>query len=417
MSKIAIWCTGLALTGVLAGGGQPAAARAGGSWGRVIKVPGLAALNTGGGAEADSVSCASAGNCAAGGDYTGRRGRQQGFAVMERNGRWGTARVPGLAALNQLGYAGVVSVSCPRAGSCAAGGYYANPDEDGHDDDGFVVSQKNGEWRKAMTLPAGEDGDVNAITCASSGNCLAGGDTTDIYFDPFQGFVARERNGRWGHAAGVPGLAALNKGGFAQVGSVWCASAGSCVAGGYYTDGNGNSQGFVAAERNGRWGTATRVPGLAALNKGGDAQVNSVSCVSAGNCLAGGYYQGSLGMRGFVAAERDGRWGTATGLPGLAALDNGGRPTAVNSVSCTPAGRCAAGGFYADRSHRRQGFVAIERNGQWSTPIPLPGLAALNKGGFAQVGSVWCPSVGRCAAAGYYTDRSGHHQGFVTQAR
>jgi hypothetical protein len=39
----------------------------------------------------------------------------------------------------------------------------------------------------------------------------------------------------------------------------------------------------------GTWGTAQEVPGTAALNIGGAAQVNSVSCGSAGNCSAGGF--------------------------------------------------------------------------------------------------------------------------------
>jgi len=47
-------------------------ARPAGSWGRAIEVPGLGALNKGD-AEVNSVSCASAGNCAAGGDYRDRR--------------------------------------------------------------------------------------------------------------------------------------------------------------------------------------------------------------------------------------------------------------------------------------------------------------------------------------------------------
>ena len=44
-----------------------------------------------------------------------------------------------------------------------------------------------------------------------------------------------------------------------------CASAGNCAAGGRYRDG-GHLQGFVAGERNGLWGKAIEVPGLAALN-------------------------------------------------------------------------------------------------------------------------------------------------------
>ena len=76
------------------------------------------------------------------------------------------------------------------------------------------------------------------------------------------------RHGRWGTAIEVPGLGALDKGGDAGVSAVSCASAGSCAAAGDYTDGGQNGQGFVAAERNGRWGTAIEIPGLGALNSG-----------------------------------------------------------------------------------------------------------------------------------------------------
>jgi hypothetical protein len=56
----------------------------------------------------------------------------------------------------------------------------------------------------------------------------------------------------------------MKAGGNAEVSSVSCGSAGSCAAGGFYSDRHGHRQGFVAVERNGRWGTATGVPGLAA---------------------------------------------------------------------------------------------------------------------------------------------------------
>ena len=38
------------------------------------------------------------------------------------------------------------------------------------------------------------------------------------------------------------------------------------------------------------WGKSLEVPGTAGLNVGGAATVNSVSCASAGNCVAGGSY-------------------------------------------------------------------------------------------------------------------------------
>src|SRR5258708_35345428 len=49
----------------------PAAGAPAGSWGRAIEVPGLAALDKVGGAVVVSVSCGSAGNCAGGGGSWG----------------------------------------------------------------------------------------------------------------------------------------------------------------------------------------------------------------------------------------------------------------------------------------------------------------------------------------------------------
>jgi len=64
----------------------------GGHWLKAIEVPGTAALNGGGNARVTWVSCASAGNCAAGGSYQDRSGHQQAFVVSQVNGRWRRAR-------------------------------------------------------------------------------------------------------------------------------------------------------------------------------------------------------------------------------------------------------------------------------------------------------------------------------------
>ena len=78
-------------------------------------------------------------SCAAGGGYGDQHRHGQGFVAVERSGAWGTAiEVPGLGALNTGGGAEVSAVSCATAGTCAAGGYYL----DRHDNtQGFVVSQ------------------------------------------------------------------------------------------------------------------------------------------------------------------------------------------------------------------------------------------------------------------------------------
>jgi hypothetical protein len=57
--------------------------------------------------------------------------------------------------------------------------------------------------------------------------------------------------------------------------------------------------------------------------------------------------------------------------------------------------------------------VVSEQNGVWGMAIEVAGLAALTKGGLAEIDSVSCASPGNCAAGGSYTDRSGHLQGLV----
>jgi Bacterial Ig-like domain (group 3) len=397
----------------------------GGAWGTAEEVPGSAALNADGDAEVMSVSCASAGNCVAGGYYRDSPYHIQAFVVGETGGAWGTAReVPGSAALNTGHYAEVISVSCASAGNCVAGGFYT--DSSSHIQ-AFVVGETGGTWGTAREVPGsaalntGHFAEVISVSCASAGNCVAGG----FYMDSpqsgtyhTQAFVVEETGGTWGTAREVPGSAALNAGGGAGVNSVSCASAGNCVAGGSYKDSSSHTQAFVVGETGGTWGTAQEVPGSAALNAGGSAGVNSVSCASAGNCAAGGSYTDSSShQQVFVVGETGGAWGTAREVPGSAALNAGGS-AGVNSVSCASAGNCAAGGFYTDGSRpfpHNQAFVVGETGGTWGTAQEVPGSAALNTGGSAAVYSVSCAPAGYCATGGYYLSAGG--QAFVDETQ
>jgi len=399
-------------------GGSFLASEAHGRWGTAIGVPGIVALG-GSAAEVESVSCASASDCGAGGYYRDSSGHLQAFVVSEVNGRWGDAiEVPGTAALNKGGLAQVLSVSCASAGDCAAGGSYADSPEHFQ---AFVVSEVHGRWGTAVEVPGtaalNKSGwaQVASVSCAAAGDCAAGGTYSDAS-GHFQAFVVSEVRGRWGDAVEVPGTAALNKSGWAQVLSVSCAAAGDCAAGGVYRDRSFHEQAFVVSEVNGRWGTAVEVPGTVALNKGGQARVVSVSCGSVARCGAGGYYtDGSGGLQAFVVSEVNGRWATAIEVPGTAALNRGGYAQAL-SVSCASAGDCAAGGTYADGSFHGQAFVVSEVNGRWGTALEVPGTAALNRGrgnANAGVASLSCRLPASCGALGWYTGRSGFLQVFV----
>ena len=392
-----------------------------GVWGKAIEVRGTAALNRGGDALLGSVSCASRGNCTAGGFYTDGSGHVQAFVVDEKKGVWRKAiEVPGTAVLNTRGSAEVTSVSCASAGNCAAGGYYSNGSGSGRRQV-FVASEKNGVWRKAIEVPGtaslnrGGDAWLNSVSCASAGNCAASG-----YYhrssENQQAFVVDEKNNVWRTAIRVPGTAALNTGQYATVNSVACASAGNCAAGGEYTDSSSEThRAFVVDETNGVWGSAVEVPGTAALDSSGAARVESVSCSSAGNCSAGGGY-GRKDSGAFVADENNGVWETAIEVPGLATL-NTGNNASVSSVSCGSAGNCAAGGWYVG-SHGYRTFLAGEASGVWGNAVVVRGIAAFNRSGLARAISVSCVSAGNCVSGGFYlvggTVTDGKYQAFVT---
>jgi hypothetical protein len=255
-------------------------------------------------------------------------------------------------------------------------------------------------WGKAIEVPglarlsAGHGGTLVAVSCSSPGDCAATGNY-DNRAGHGEAYVVSEKNGTWGTAIEVPRLAALNTGGSAQVASLSCAPASNCVAGGSYASSRGG-RAFVVSEKNGTWGKAMQVPGAAALSGGsGGSGISSVSCASAGNCTAGGSYSSDGDQQAFVVSEKNGSWGRAIEVPGTSAL-NSSMSATVTTVSCASAGNCAVAGTY--RANAPESFIVSEKNSSWGTAVEVPGSAAF---GVTTVASVSCASAGNCAAAGF----------------
>jgi hypothetical protein len=380
------------------------------SWGKAVDQPGMAALNTGHLAETSSIACPSARNCSAGGYYQ-QGSVYHGWVASEKSGVWGKAlKDPGLKNLNAGNSSVVDAISCGGVGACTAGGWYR--DKYGYDQ-AFVVSQKKGVWgiAKEVVLPNLFSAAVTSLSCRSVGNCSAGG-----YYDDHSGlqaFVVSEKNGVWGAGIEVPGTETLNAGGNANTVSVSCGSAGNCAAGGSYYDSTLHQHAWAATETKNVWGKAVEVPGIAALNAGGFAQVSAVSCATAGNCTAGGYYWDKNNtQQAFLVSAKGGKWGSAFEVKGMKTLDLGGRAE-VSSVSCVASkaspSNCAVGGFYSDVHGYQQAYVASEKNGVWGDAKAL----TLANYGYASVTAVSCSQAGNCAAVGYYADAGGYQQAFV----
>ena len=386
-----------------------------GTWGIAQEVPGTAVLNAGGDAEVRSISCASAGNCSAGGYYDDSKGMTQAFVADEVNGVWGNAReVPGTGALNAQGFAQIDAVSCKSAGNCSAGGEYT---DSGNHTQAFVVNRVNGTWHTAREVPGtaalNVDGiaEVHSLSCAAAGNCAAVGRYRDSA-GHFQAFVVTETSGTWHTAREIPGTSSLNAQGDAVGNGVSCRSSGNCSAGGSYVDSSGHQQAFVVNEVSGTWRTARAVPGIGTLEAGGSADLTTLSCGSAGNCSAGGNYNDSAAHeQGFVVNQVNGTWRNAVPVPGLSGL-NSGNVASVKGLSCASAGNCSAGGFFEDSVGHVVPFVVDETSGSWQTAQQVSDSSGLNAGSMA-IETLSCGSTGTCGAGGNYKDSSNAFQAFV----
>jgi hypothetical protein len=423
----------IAWAALLTGTGAAAQTVTGGGWGKPAEIAG--ALNTGGIAGVLSVSCPSAGNCTAGGYYLNRSSGEQAFAVSQTDGTWGT-----VTTLNVGGNGTVDSLSCPSAGNCTAGGSYTSSSSDGLAL-AFVISETNGTWGTA-TKVAGEDAAVVSVSCPSAGNCSAGGYNNSLNasvafvvnekhgiwgkikevhlgaisslscpsagncsagggFALFgQAFTVDETNGTWGPAQEIAG--AHSPGEFAGIESVSCPSAGNCSAAGYYESRHYDrpDQLFAVSETNGVWGTASQL--LAGRNTSQFARVESVSCPSAGNCSAIGYYTASSGTPlAFAVSQTNGTWGT----PDTISASPAATSTSLLTVSCASAGNCSAGGDYFTGTEPYQAFAVSQTNGTWGKAQKIAG--SLNIGRQAEIDSMSCVPPGYCTAGGSY-DNQGH---------
>jgi hypothetical protein len=168
-----------------------AAAAPAGTWHTAIEVPGTATLNQGNEAGVSSLSCPSAGNCAAVGDYSTSKDLPRAFVVSQHNGTWSTAiEMPGTESLpnGPLVTAGVNTLSCASAGNCAADGNYEGGSGGTK---AWVASQTNGTWSNAIELPGLGGANLESVSCGSAGNCAAGGGYYDGS-DGYQAFLASE---------------------------------------------------------------------------------------------------------------------------------------------------------------------------------------------------------------------------------
>jgi hypothetical protein len=394
-----------------------AAFAAGGTW-----LPGIeATLPANAGANPSvsltRLSCRSARNCTAVGTYVDSSGDTQGLLLTESSSVRGAgveAVLPAGAGANP--FVSLNDVSCASAGNCTAVGGYV--DSSG-DDQGLLLTETSGAWATGVeaTLPPNAGANplvsLTSVSCPSAGNCTAVGTYTDSS-GTVEGVRLDETSGTWANGV-VPALPANAKSpADDSLSSVSCPSAGNCTAVGFYFDSSANQQAELWSESAGTW-AATGTEGVLPANARTNPVVSlaSVSCASAGNCSVVGYYfDSSVNQQGLLLTESSRAW--ATGVEASLPADAAANPlTAPTSVSCGAAGGCSAVGYYFDSSNHFHAVQLDQSAGTWASGTDAALPANANSRLIGDLRSVSCPSSGNCDAVGNYFDSSGLFQGLL----
>ncbi|CAB4762656.1 MAG: hypothetical protein F2700_08820 [Actinobacteria bacterium] len=202
----------------------------------------------------------------------------------------------------------------------------------------------------------------------------------------------------------------------AQLNSVSCVSAGHCTAAGSFKDLAGNTQAFTQTSTSGTWGNA--VPATFATNvqyAAPYARFDTVSCASTGNCTAAGRFKDLAGnLQAFTQTSTSGTWGNAVPVTLAAGLQSAAPFAYFSSVSCASAGNCTAAGRFKDLAGNFQAFTQTSTGGTWGNAVPATYAAGIqNAAPYAYFNSVSCASAGNCTAAGAFKDQGGNTQAFT----
>jgi Bacterial Ig-like domain (group 3) len=369
-----------------------------GTWANAIALPGFIPTN-GGHSQINGVSCATGNYCVAVGETSTDQLSDRATVAVDLFGTWQRAMtIPGLDSSDSQ----ALSVSCPSVGNCTVVGSYRDANNAKQP---FVEDEVNGTWGFFHTfatfpeLNTGQFAELNSVSCESPQNCSAVGEYATLGGTP-HAFLVAEVSGSW-HVPGPLIFFLAPSTGRA----VSCPASGNCELAGTDADANGHIQAVAELTNAGGQSTIQFLTSSTNLNVGGTALTNSVSCASDGNCVVVGHYTDATGRwQPFIGEEKGGTWQATIPVPGIAALD-AGHFSDLQSVSCGSAGNCAALGFYTDASGNGQPFTIDEVNGTWGSPATLPGPS--NQGIFDPQSVVSCWSAGNCVTGGTIATSTG----------
>ena len=335
----------------------------------------------------DGVSCHRARSCQAVGYYLDASLDQNQTLIESWNGTsWSITPSPN----NGMGLNMLNGVSCAGASSCQAVGYYLDASLGQYQT--LIESWNGTSW---SIVPSPDNGTASnvlqGVSChAVSRSCEAVGYFYDASLRADQTLIESWNGTSWSIVPSPSDGTAEN-----ILFGVSCQPTGrSCQAVGYYLNAGGFIETLIESWNGISW---TIVPSPA-LEANGNYLL-SVSCHSANSCEAVGQYEdASLGTEQTLIESWNGTTWTIVPSPNMGTNVND-----LLGVSCHGPNSCEAVGLYLNASLAQYQTLIESWNGTTWTIVPSPN----NGMGYNVVSAVSCRRTARsCQAVGYYYDTS-----------
>jgi hypothetical protein len=253
------------------------------------------------------------------------------------------------------------------------------------------------EWR-AQTLPQPEESssqrEANGIVCSRQDACIAVGSYWKLGSYHTLVTLAENWNGEEWSTMATPNPSGLEEGykfnRYALLEGVSCGSASDCVAVGYYR-GTGEVFEPLSEHWNGsEWKELSTPKPTGAI----ETRLVDVSCVSSTACEAVGSYKSSSGTWLTLAEGWNGTSWTVQSSPN----PTGATGSQLHGVSCSSSTLCTTVGSYTNSSKAEKTLAERWNGSSWSeqsTPNP-------SGTSFAALQGVSCDTSSECTAVGYF---------------
>jgi len=285
----------------------------------------------------------------------------------------------------------LAAVSCASRTSCVAVGYAI----DSSGAEVTLAEHWNGStWRVQATASPrrATSSSLDGVSCRSATACTAVG--SYVSSSGSQRTLAEAWNGSTWHIQTTPNPAGPTSGGLSGVS---CPSATACIAVGFYYDSTAHADFTLAEAWNGsKWKIQTTALPAGAISSG----LDGVSCRSATDCTAVGFYQTDPATQSTLAEAWDGTSWQVLLTPNPASADISG----LSGVSCRSATACTAVGSSHDTVAHADVTLAEAWNGTTWQIRATPEPAGATSGSLAGVS---CGSATACTAVGTYGTTSG----------